>query len=497
MAKASKAAYEKFKRLHVRMRIADAETFAEKHAADMVTRISGTTREAIKALIARATREGITPYDTARLIRELVGLTPQGTQAVMNYRANLMRMGGSIDRIDAAVSKYAAKKLRERATTIARTEIMGALNGGLLDEARQAMKNGKLGKGAMKEWMAAGGCCVLCADLDGDRVPLKDPFTTGVDAPPLHPRCLSGDSFVFPVGRVSASSERWYEGDFIVARTTEGHRLSCTPNHPVLTASGWVAAGLLNVGDDVISLRRSDWEAAIYDNHENVPASIKDIARSVQDLPQARAATVPMTPEHFHGDGRGSEVATVWTDGFLGNDDKPPFGQEVAKESLSSVHGSDSLPSDSRTDLSFERDRCPACGRMGRGNLLAALSRSHSTPLKGLALSLAARFNPSLKKHPADTGSGDAEAFRYGEFRLPGQVQLDRVISIERSRFSGHVFNLQTMSGLYIAGVIVSNCRCTFDVLPPERGEPGYGEKQTQAKASVPVEALMAELGGR
>lgn len=44
------------------------------------------------------------------------------------------------------------------------------------------------------------------------------------------------------------------------------------------------------------------------------------------------------------------------------------------------------------------------------------------------------------------------------------ETELDEIVSVERvENYSGHVYNLQTSSGTYIAeGVVAHNCRCAL-----------------------------------
>jgi hypothetical protein len=45
--------------------------------------------------------------------------------------------------------------------------------------------------------------------------------------------------------------------------------------------------------------------------------------------------------------------------------------------------------------------------------------------------------------------------------RLAGSVQSDQIIRIRKRAFQGHVYNLQTTEGWYIANnIITHNCRC-------------------------------------
>jgi hypothetical protein len=48
--------------------------------------------------------------------------------------------------------------------------------------------------------------------------------------------------------------------------------------------------------------------------------------------------------------------------------------------------------------------------------------------------------------------------------RRAGAVALDQVVRIRRRPWSGHVYNLETVAGWYVAnGLIVHNCRCTTE----------------------------------
>ena len=171
-----------------------AQRAAERQAAAMVTEISGKTRAALRALIVRAIREGIPPYDAARMIVSMIGLTEQQAGAAMSYRERLINEGLSLESVDAEVRKLTKKELRKRAVTIARTEIMGALNRGALEAYGQAQQKGLLSGDAVKEWITTPDerLCPVCAPLDGVQVPLKAMFATAngpLPGPVAHPRC--------------------------------------------------------------------------------------------------------------------------------------------------------------------------------------------------------------------------------------------------------------------------------------------------------------------
>lgn len=97
------------------------------------------------------------------------------------------------------------------------------------------------------------------------------------------------------------------------------------------------------------------------------------------------------------------------------------------------------------------------------GNLFGSSVGVHALPLDGLALTLVSRLNAVPKQEPRERRAADTILGGEDVDRLPGEVVLDEVVSVRWRPFVGHVFNLQTTSGLYIAsGVFVANCRCTM-----------------------------------
>jgi SPP1 gp7 family putative phage head morphogenesis protein len=179
-----------------------AQKAAEKNAATLVTAIGNETRLALRALVARAIRDGIAPVDAARLIRSMVGMNTRQAMAAMNYRASLVEIGHTPAKVEALLDRYVQKKIRERATMIARTETLSSLNRGMVANWKDAQAKGLLGPNAMKEWMATSeGACPECEALDGTTVPLDDEFEDG--DPPLHPHCSCALALV-PGGKKSA-----------------------------------------------------------------------------------------------------------------------------------------------------------------------------------------------------------------------------------------------------------------------------------------------------
>lgn len=162
---------------------------ADEMAARMVVEISKETEANLRNLIAQAIADGDPVYDAAENIHDLIGLTSAQGQAVMKYRDQLEGAGLRGDTLEMKVEKYSEELLTARAETIARSEIMDALNAGQNLAWEQAQEEGKLTENATKEWITTPDemLCPECEPMDGKTVPVGESFPDG--DPPLHPNC--------------------------------------------------------------------------------------------------------------------------------------------------------------------------------------------------------------------------------------------------------------------------------------------------------------------
>lgn len=166
----------------------DAVAAAEKMAARMVTEITKETEANIRNLIAQALREGIPPYDAARAIVPMIGLTSSQGQAVFKYRNELIDSGLSLDKVNDKADDYADELLIARGENIARTEILDALNTGQDEAWQQAQDDGLLSENATKEVILTNDACDFCVSVaDKGAVPIGEDFSE--EGPPFHPSC--------------------------------------------------------------------------------------------------------------------------------------------------------------------------------------------------------------------------------------------------------------------------------------------------------------------
>ena len=167
------------------------------HAASFVTNVSTAQIEGLRSVIQRASLiETMTVDELSRVIRPMVGLTKQQTNAVMNYYEKLRENGVTPKRAREMAIKDAARRHRERAYSVARTELATAFNSGAHDGTKQAQERGYMGR-AVKVWCAAEDerMCPYCGAMDGKEVDMDDEFD-GISSswstrlhPPAHPGC--------------------------------------------------------------------------------------------------------------------------------------------------------------------------------------------------------------------------------------------------------------------------------------------------------------------
>jgi Phage minor capsid protein 2 len=323
-----------------------------------------------------------------------------------------------------------------------------------------------------------------------------------------HPNCFPGYVPVSSTSPVRASFNHWYDGDLVIIHTAGGAELPVTPNHPVATPEGWVAAGQLKVGQSVLR-DRSGVERVMGagPDDELIPARIGDVHEALRKASPVPAVSVPASAEQFHGDGGGSYVEVVLADSLLMDHWRTASPHAVADSALVvRDQRVEAFSRRSRFDQRLNGARAAAYGVMGGAGQRLPLLGAQGGHAAAHALAVADRptvgnedFAYRGSVHPesaANLYDGQTLVIEGQRFRRPtsisaphdylsipelaeerrtadahvggqfghfgaGVVALDQVVKIERRQFSGHVYNLQTADGWYAAsGIIVHNCRC-------------------------------------
>lgn len=167
-----------------------------------------------------------------------------------------------------------------------------------------------------------GSTCPVCAPLEGrvysksgtnpDYPPLSLAFgkvdPTGPDSLEntylnIHPNCLVPGGSILCESLVSAS-RRYYTGDVISLKTASGNEITVTPNHPILTTKGFVAAASLKEGDKIIEAT-AEYAAFLRKTPNNVyiPTGIEEIFHSLIQSRNSSAVRVKGSSVQFHSDG--------------------------------------------------------------------------------------------------------------------------------------------------------------------------------------------------
>jgi len=344
--------------------------------------------------------------------------------------------------------------------------------------------------------------------------------------PPLHFNCLPGDALVTPSGRIAAVYRRRYKGLLYVIKTADGHVLRVTPNHPVLTLSGWQPAQSINVGDQVFRRSIIPRESASGNDEGNAVATAEDVFRAFRKSVTVSAVEVPTTAPDFHGDAwsgapgvnLAKQVAVILADRELLLTVNPSLLQLLLDNGF---QGANPAPSGrSHFDLSGFSVGSSALGGMSGGSQGLALSWRGATHPRELLLTPVAKPAAGFQDDPLYGTWRDVELISDSSNTDTAVVKGNdaiNVVRVGREPFSGHVYNFETEGGTYWAdSILTHNCRSTtvpvidykqlskdfgFEVTPPPPGrraaaggpvpaDTSYGEWLSKQGRSVQAEVL-------
>lgn len=320
------------------------------------------------------------------------------------------------------------------------------------------------------------------------------------------PNCFPGET---PVSSESGFKTLWrapYSGDLIEIEIETGVRFLATPNHPILTASGWVAVSELQVGDDVVHLRRCR-DAAIKPNMENSVTTFKEVFEAMSAKASHRNRTFGL---NFHGDVINDDIDEISIADHLSLDVQAGISESLSYFSLPDSYrwiGNvvagitlkiiDTILASFSSKLDFFGIGCALhADAVGLGSGASCYPILNQIPLDRFALntkmSSDALFAPlfeNVKTFELDLGNPmtqtadglfDAESCldkSSGQMSSGAGVpsaerskgfSSDKTVSRITKKFvrksSGHVYTGETSVGWYgvsLAGIIAKNCRCT------------------------------------
>lgn len=173
-----------------------ASEYVREHGLVLSRNVKQSVWEGIRHVTDQALLDGEHPSTAAkRILKEGLGLDQRYARAVQAYRRRLVQQGVPPQRATELAGKYRDRLLAQRATTIARTELLEAVNAGQHESWAQAIDAGILDPSrVVREWITHKDerTCPTCGALDGQQVGFTDPFSDKQGTPwrpPRHPSC--------------------------------------------------------------------------------------------------------------------------------------------------------------------------------------------------------------------------------------------------------------------------------------------------------------------
>ena len=167
---------------------------AAARADQMVSTLPNVAQAAVRETIARSIEEGWSIPQTVKELQGSIGLTAGYVRALGNYEKGLKARQLAPGKVKQMVAKYKDRLTKQRARTVARTQVTSALNQGRYTDWGNRIHTGALSGGKMVEWVTTPDdrLCEMCSPLSGLKVPYGQPFSTSTGSvlhPPLHPNC--------------------------------------------------------------------------------------------------------------------------------------------------------------------------------------------------------------------------------------------------------------------------------------------------------------------
>jgi SPP1 gp7 family putative phage head morphogenesis protein len=160
--------------------------------------LNSTQTEALRHILRHHTlTDPLAPKSLAEMIKSVVGLTDRQAQALTKFRTSLAGEDLSPSRLEALVQRRASQMHNQRAQRVARTELAIAHNEGTRAAVEDVASAGGFDGEVSRVWRAQEDerMCPICGQLDGQTVPLNQPYSNGEMSPPGHPMCRCVEQF--------------------------------------------------------------------------------------------------------------------------------------------------------------------------------------------------------------------------------------------------------------------------------------------------------------
>jgi hypothetical protein len=304
------------------------------------------------------------------------------------------------------------------------------------------------------------------------------------------PICFSGSTRVAPIGGLVRVYRRFYEGEMLVIRTAAGEKIEVTPNHPILTPSGWLPAKELYPGNEITYSVGSNGVCLECAKYVGVPPTFAELADSVFHPSVSHIQTKRSATANFHGDGMGRDhkIDIAVVNRHLMNNFVASGLKKVGDNLLGFLNaffgiGLSSLGGGSQSSMGLslagmasqctlpfsQRGEYPSSAS---AKLPFDFNRSNAGPVHFNRLDhvqggLLASCSTGDEWHDANLSESSSDR-RGGAMKLPCQrcgrlavsIAPSKIIEMRKKDTFGHVYNLESSHGCYIAnGLLVKNCR--------------------------------------
>jgi hypothetical protein len=427
-------------------------------------------------------REFTTNY-LAEVRNRMVRIPDEVFDLVAGQISQGVNLGDSIPelamRVDNVLSTTKSERWRNRAVVVARTEAIGAMNAGRLEAFKIVAEDED---GPMEKlWLATEDSRTreTHQEADGQRVALASPFSVGLaqlqfpgdpSGPPQEViQCvIESTKVAWPRQALYGSTRRRHYGPLVQLITAEGHDLTVTPNHPVLTPTGYIPAGLLSKGQDVLATP----EPPSPEVH-NAPFCVEEIHSALSQAGESER--VMGSRMDFHGDGSpDDEVEIVSANGdltryvnprgfserlktgFVRLEDRtrPLSGLSNSVVTLTPVPGG---PDDMFTGR--------LVGLSGEG---APVGGGETGEAQAVRFASAPDLQVEGDQVPDDGRTAESDFPAHLQYALASGMAVTKIVDVNRLSGNHWVYNLSTSDHWFTGnGIALHNCRCTMLLVEP------------------------------
>ena len=401
---------------------------------------------------------------------------------------------------------------KSRATLIARTEV--ARTSSKLTEARSE----ELGI-THYYWRTSkdGDVRHSHKEMDGKIIAWAEPPTLS-DGTITHAgqiyNCFTGDTVLDLLNGCQNLWRTAYNGP-ITDIESGGVVCSVTPNHPILTSRGWIPAGEINIGDEVIQMPINTIDG-INQNINQTEITFNDIFFAFKNTMQKTSGA----KFNFHGHIPNSDVEHIRTDDFLTNNGVTEkfkalcnfafanpncrivqyIGMDSGNHIFNSLLSSETNKFSSFNSGQFSHSQEISFAASASNDIITNQNLSNSTPTNFELLCQSkladspqifinneffrkvCKFIMSSRNSLRDYDSSSPELLAQNirvntnpssniDKQFSSEYRRSRVTNVQFRDYFGHVYTIQSDNGWYgvtPAKIIAQNCRCYPEPIIPE-----------------------------